>query len=132
MIASVASPQLAHVNIDVEVDVADAGLRGAMGSAGIPTAIARASILDAGEFQTSPLRQLAAAFAAELPAQHNLFAVLVGADDVRAQFATAALLAANDLLLGEDGIAKQGIIRAGHSVWLLACPAIGSEPGDDP
>jgi hypothetical protein len=59
--------QLAHVNVDVEIDVADASLRRAVRTALMPASIARAGVSDVGEFQTPPLGQSAAAFAGKLP-----------------------------------------------------------------
>ena len=103
---SFALPPFANVNVDVEIDVADAGLLGAMRTALMPAAITRAGILHIGKSQTPPLRQLAAAFAGELPGQHGFLAALVGADDVRAQFAAATVIAAHHLLLGKDGVAE--------------------------
>ena len=108
-------PPLANVDVDIEIDVADASLHRAVGSALVPEAIARASISDIGKFQTPPLRQSAAAFSGELPRQHDLFTALVGADDVRAQFARASLIAADHLLLGEDGVAEEIVGGAGHA-----------------
>jgi hypothetical protein len=105
---------LAHVNVDVEIDLADASLLGPVRAAFVPAAIARAGIPDIGKPQASPLRQLARTFPGELPRQHDLFAAFVGADDVRTQFAHAAVIAADDLLFGEDGVAEEVIGGAGH------------------
>src|ERR1700732_347465 len=77
-----------------------------------------AGVPDVGQSQAPPLRQWARAFSGELPRQHDFFAVLVGADDVRAEFARAAVIAAHDLLLGEDGVAEEGIGGAGHWISL--------------
>ena len=107
-------PPLANVDIDIEIDLADAGLRCAMGAAFMPAAIAGARIPDVGQSQTTPLRQLAAAVAGKLPGQHDLFAAPAGADDVRTQFARAAIIAAHDLLLGADGVAEESVGGAGH------------------
>src|SRR5882724_8557346 len=106
--------QLAHVNVDVEIDPADTNLLGLVGAASMPASIARAGILDVGKFQAPPLRQPAAAFAGKLPGQHDLFAASVGADDVRTQFAGTAVIAAHDLPFGEDGVAEEGVGGAGH------------------
>jgi hypothetical protein len=110
------SAPLANMNVDVEIDFADAGLRRAMRAALVPAAIAGARIPDIGKFQASPLRQLAAAFAAELPGQYDFLAALVGADDVWTQFACATTIAAHHLLPGEDGVAKEGVGGVGHGV----------------
>jgi len=63
-------------------------------------------IPDVGEMQATPLRQRPRARAAELPGQHDLFALPVGADDVRAELAVFALILTGDLLLAEDRIAE--------------------------
>jgi hypothetical protein len=102
------------VNVDIEIDLADAGLFGPMRTAFMPAAIAGAGVPDIGKPQAAPLRQLAAAAAGELPGQHNLFAGPVGADDVRTEFAGAAAIAADHLLLGEDGVAEEGVAGARH------------------
>src|SRR6267154_4583019 len=102
-----ALPPLANVDIDIEIDLADAGLRRAVGAAFMPAAIAGARIADVDQSQTSPLRQLAAAFAGKLPGQHDFFTALVGADDVRAQFAMASLIGADHLLLPQDRVAEE-------------------------
>jgi hypothetical protein len=107
-------PQLAHVNVDVEIDPDHAFLRRLVRTALIPPATTCPGVPDIGEFQTPPLRQLAAAFSAKLPRQHGFLAVLVGADDVRTQFANASAIAADHLLLAEDGVAEEGIGGAGH------------------
>ena len=109
-----ALPPLPHVNIDIEIDIADAGLPGAVRAAFVPRAAAGAGVSHIGQFQAAPLRQFAAAFAGELPRQHDLFAALVDADDVGTQFAGAAVLAAHDLLLAQDGVAEQGVGVASH------------------
>ena len=49
----------AHVDIDIEIDRADAGLFGAVRAALVPAAIPRMGIADIGEQQAAPLRQLA-------------------------------------------------------------------------
>ena len=95
------------MNVDVDIDVADAGLRRAMRAALMPAAPARAGIADIGQLQASPLRQRPRALAAELPGQHDLFAASIGADDVRAQLAKPAVIAADNLLLAENGVAKR-------------------------
>ncbi len=74
-----------------------------------------AGVPDVGQSQAPPLRQWARAFSGELPRQHDLFAAFVGADDMRTEFAGAAVIAALDLLLGEDGVAEEGIGGA----WAL-------------
>src|SRR3981189_1169222 len=109
-----ALPPLAHVDVDIEIDLADTGLLRTMRAAFVPAAIAGARIPDVGQSQTPPLRQLAAAFASELPGQHDLFAALAGADDVRTQFVRAAVIAADHLLPGEDGVAEESVGGAGH------------------
>ena len=54
-----ASPQLAHVNIDIEIDSADAGLLRAVGAAFMPAAFARTGLSDIGQSQAAPLRKRA-------------------------------------------------------------------------
>src|ERR1700730_16458566 len=101
--------QLAYVNVDVEIDVADAGLRYAVRAALVPASIARASVSDFGEFQAPPLWQPAAAFAGKLPRQHAFFAVLAGTDDMRTQFSIMAVIGTDHLPFAEDGVAEQGV-----------------------
>src|SRR6478672_2902066 len=108
------SPPLAHMDVDIEIDRTDAGLLGAMRAALVPAAVAQAGIAHIGEPQAAPLRQPARALAGELPGKDDLFAILVGADDVRAQFAETAVIAADHLLLGEDGVAEEDVGSAGH------------------
>ena len=117
------------MDIDIEIDLADAGLRRAVGAAFMPAPIAGARFPDVGQFQTPPLRQLAAAFAGKLPGQHDFFTALVGADDVRAQFARASLIAADHLLLGEDGVAEESVGGAGHG-QKCSCYVPDSMPQD--
>jgi hypothetical protein len=105
---------LANVDVDIEIDVADASLHRAVGSALVPETITRANISDIGKFQTPPLRQSAAAFSGELPRQHDFFATSVRADDMRTQFASTAAIAADHLLFAEDGVAEEGVGLAGH------------------
>src|SRR5882672_4366118 len=114
VLRSVASTPLADVDVDIEIDIADAGLRRLMRAALMPTALARACVADVRQLQAAPLRQRPRTLAAELPGQHHLFAASVGADDVRAQFADAAVIAADDLLLAEDGVAEEGVGGAFH------------------
>jgi hypothetical protein len=102
------------MDVDVEIDRADASLRCAVGATLIPTAVACARVCDIGEFQTPPLRQLAAAGPGKLPRQHGLFAIPVGTDDVRTQFAGATVVAADHLLFAKDSVAEDGVIGAGH------------------
>src|SRR5882757_290710 len=109
-----ALPPLANVDVDIEINLADAGLRRAVGAAFMPAAVAGARFPNVRQFQTSPLRQLTAAFAGKLPGQHDLFTVLAGPDDVRTQFAPAAVIAADHLLPGEDGVAEEIVGGAGQ------------------
>ena len=102
------------MNVDVEIDLGHALLRCLVRAALMPAAVACASVPDIGEFQAPPLRQPAAAFPAKLPRQHGLIAVLVGANDVGAQFAGAAAVDADHLLLGEDRVAEDGVTGAWH------------------
>ena len=104
------------MNVDVEIDLRHALLWRLVGTALVPAAISCAGISDIGEFQASPLRQLAAAFPAELPRQHCLLAAFVGADDVRTQFAIAAVVGARHLLLGKDRVTEEDVGGAGHYV----------------
>ena len=67
-----------------------------------------------GKAQASPLRQRAAAFACELPGQHDFLAALADAEDVRAELAKPAVIAAHHLLFGENGVAEQDVGRTGH------------------
>ena len=66
--------------------------------------------------KTAPLRQPARTVAAELPGQHDLVAIPVGADDVRAQFARTAFIAADNLFFGEDCVAENGVGGARHGL----------------
>jgi hypothetical protein len=82
----------------------------------MPAAIACAGVSDVGEFQASPLRQLAAAFPGELPRQHGFLAVFVGANDVGTQCARAAVIGAHDLPHGKDRISEEDVGGRGHYV----------------
>jgi hypothetical protein len=114
------------VNVDVEIDIADAGLLRAVRAALMPAASARTSVSDVCHFQTSPLRQPAAAFAGELSGQYGFLAVLVGADDMRTQFAREAVVGADHLPFGKDRIAEESVGGAGH--WAR-CRAISPQLG---
>jgi hypothetical protein len=96
-------------------------LRRTMRAAFMPPAFSRAGIFDVGEFETSPLRQASAAFAGKLPGQHYFFTALVGADDVRTQFAMTSLIGADHLLLPEDGVAEEIVGGAQHRKMFLLC-----------
>ena len=76
-------PPLADVNVDVEVDPADAGLLGPVRSALVPATLAGTGIPDIGEPQASPLWKRTAALPRELPCQHDFLAALADADDMR-------------------------------------------------
>ena len=104
------------MNVDIEIDPGHALLRRLVRAALMPAAISCAGISDIGDFQASPLRQLAAAFPTELPRQHGFLAILVGADDVRTQFARAAVVGAGHLLLGKDRVTEEDVGGAGHYV----------------
>ena len=104
----------AHVDVDIEIDLADAGLFAAMRAALVPAAVARAEIPDIGKPQAAPLRQGAAASARELPGQYDFFAGPVAADDVGAELADAPVVAADNLPLGEDRRTEQGVCRTGN------------------
>ena len=93
-------PPLADVDVDVEIDVADASLLAAMRAALVPRPFARLSAADIGKAETSPLRQSAAALARELPRQHDFLAASVAPDDMRAELARTPVVAANNLPLG--------------------------------
>jgi len=80
----------------------------------VPSPAAQVCGLDLGESQTAPLRQLAAVRSGKLPGQHDLLAVLVGANDVRTQFAVGAVVCADDLLSSEDRVAEEGVGWAWH------------------
>src|SRR3977135_4535706 len=95
---------LPDVDIDVEIDRADAGLLCAMRAALEPAAVAHLRVPDIGKPQASPLRQRPCSCARELPGQHILFAALVGTDNMRAHFTAAAVIAVDDLPFGEDGL----------------------------
>ena len=106
-------PAFAHVDVDVEIDVAAqvCSLRCEPPSCHRPS---RDGDFYIGEPQAAPLRQGAAALPRELPRQHDFLAIPVAADDMRAELAHAAAVAANDLPLGKDRLAEQGIRRTGH------------------
>jgi len=57
--APITSPPLAHMNIDVEIDLGDALLRRLVRGAFMPAPVAGAGISDVGQPQTPPLRQRA-------------------------------------------------------------------------
>src|SRR5665213_3575415 len=109
-------PQPGHVNVAVEIDPGHAFLRRLVRAALMPSAMPRPGVPDIGKFQAPPLRQLAAALPAKLPRQHGFLAFLVGANDVRTQFANASAITADHLLLGEDGVAEEGVGGAGPVV----------------
>src|ERR1700688_170911 len=69
--------QLAHVNVDVEIDPAHALLRRLVRAALVRLTTACSGVSDVGEFQTPPLWQLAAALSGELPRQHGFLAIPV-------------------------------------------------------
>jgi len=71
VIADAALSQFANVNIDVEIDLGHAGLHRTVRTSFMPAAAACTGVADVGEAQASPLRQPAAAFAGELPRQHD-------------------------------------------------------------
>ena len=118
----------AHVNIDVEIDVADAGLRSPVRAALVPVAIARAGVGDIGELQASPLRQRSAALTAKLPGEDGFLTHLVGAEDVGAELAIAPLVDAGYLLLGEDCLAEERVGAAGHRGHMQTFP---DDPADE-
>jgi hypothetical protein len=128
----IALSPLTHVNVDVEIDIGHAFLRRLVGAAFMPAPIAGAGVPDIGQSQAPPLWQRARTFSGELPRQHDLFAAFVGADDVRADFAGTAVIAAHDLLFGEDGVAEEGIGGAGHGIffakWLPSLSRIARRP----
>lgn len=72
----------------------------------MPAAVPRTGGTDIGQLQAPPLRQRSAALTCKLPGQQSLFAGLVGADDMRTELATAALVDASHLLFGEDRVPK--------------------------
>ena len=90
-------PAVADVDVDVEIDVADAGLLAAMRAAFMLWTVACDGVSDVGKPQAAPLRQAAAALSGKLPRQHHFLAASVMADDLRTQFAIAPVIAANDL-----------------------------------
>jgi len=101
---------------DIEIDVSNAFLRRLVRTARVPAAVSGPRVADIGELQASPLRQLAAARPGELPGQHDFLARQIGADDMRAQFARTAFIAADHLLLGKNGISEEGVGFAGHGL----------------
>jgi hypothetical protein len=124
------------VNVDVEIDVADAGLRRTVRTAFVPAAIAGAGVADVDEFQTPPLWQPAAAFPGKLPRQHRFFAAPAGADDVRTQFSILAVIGTDHLPFAEDGVAEQGVGGGGHGdavadkhsiVWYIGIEIVSRE-----
>jgi len=112
---------LANVDIDIQIDRADAVLRRTMRAAFMPPAFSHVGIFDVGEFETSPLRQASAALTGKLPGEHDCFTALVGADDVRTQFAMTSLIAADHLLLPEDGVAEEIVGGAQLRKMFLLC-----------
>jgi len=57
--------------------------------------------------------------AGKLPRQHSFLTALIAPEDDRAKLATAAIVSADYLLLGEDGSAEECVGRRGH----LGAPA---------
>ena len=120
------------MDVDVEVDLGHATLRHFMRTAFMPTAVMDTRVTNMGQPQASPLRQFARAFSSELPSQHDLFAGFIGADDMWANFAVATFVAADHLLLAEDGVANECVCGAslGHQApnraagvgWILLSP----------
>src|ERR1700722_1443565 len=102
------------MDVDIEINLGDAFLLRLVRAARVPAAAARADMVDIGQFQAAPLRQLSAAFAGELPGQDDLFAALVGTDDVRTQFAMPTVIATKHLLLGEDSVAEERVGSVRH------------------
>src|SRR5580704_18252495 len=102
------------MDVDIEINLGDAFLLRLVRAARMPPAASCTGMAHISQFETTPLRQLPAAFTGELPGQHDLFAVLVGSDDVRTQFATPAIIGAEHLLLAEDGVAKERVGGARH------------------
>ena len=90
------------MNVDVEIHVLDAGLRGTVPAAFTPRRVAQGGVLDLREIETFPIatgRQGRAALTAELKGKDAFLAARV-ADDERTKLAVIALIDANDLLLG--------------------------------
>lgn len=116
------STQLTNVDIDVEIDVAHACLRRAVRAAFKPAAAAHAGLVHIRQPQAAPLRQRPAAFTSELPGQHRFLAALIGADDVRAKLAIAALVDTGHLLLSKDGVAEERVGPAGHRKHQMEQP----------
>src|SRR6266516_6698068 len=50
-------------------------------------------------------------------ASTTFFAASIGADDMRTEFASAAVIAAHHLLFAENGVAEQGVGGAGHRLF---------------
>ena len=94
------------MDVDVEIDLAHAGLFAAVRAALMPASIAYPRVPDIGQPQASPLRQSSAAAAGELPCQHHFLTAAVEADDVRTEFAGAAVVGTHHLLFAEDGVAE--------------------------
>src|SRR3978361_1826358 len=90
-------PRFANMNVDVEFDLADAGLFHPVRAAFVPAAVACAGIPDIGQSQASPFGQLPRTQTSALPCQPGLFSVFGGGDDGRAEFTVAALIGADDL-----------------------------------
>jgi hypothetical protein len=108
----------ADVNVDVEVNVYNAFLFGPVRLALVPGPDTAARIPDIGKPKALPgasLRKLALAnLAGKLPRQQSFLALLVGAENKRTKLAMTPAIAANHLLLGEDGGAEEGVSGRGH------------------
>ena len=111
--------QFPHMDIDVEVYPCHAALPRLVRASLIPRTGTGNGVTNRGQSQTSPLRQLARAFSGELPRQNNLFAGLVDTYDMWAQLAVPTFIAADHLLLPQNGIANQ--IIGGASIWHRTC-----------
>jgi hypothetical protein len=96
------------MNVDVEIDLADAGLRRAMRAAFVRAAFAPAGVADIRKLQAAPLRQRGPEFSpANCQASTTSSPAPVGADDVRTEFAAAPVINADHLLRPEDGVANR-------------------------
>jgi len=71
------------VNVDIEIDAADASLRGAVRTSFVPSPATRLRIPDIGKPQAPPLRQLTATSAGKLPRKYDFLATLVCTEDMR-------------------------------------------------
>jgi hypothetical protein len=101
------------VNIAVDVDIDNATLLAPARAAFLPAPRACTRVADICQLEAPPLRQFTKTLAAELPGESGFLAILAGADDMWTDLPMMTAVGADQLLLGEDGIAEQGVDGGG-------------------